>query len=92
MLHVIKRLLGVHTLYVILLLLLTKSAIFHSLQALVSLRIIDHVGSPAFSEQNELCFECLTSTRSPFLMTPRICSTCRKHLPVLSLFMTYLRI
>jgi hypothetical protein len=92
MLHAIKRVLGIHTLYVILLLLLTKSAIFHALQALVSLHIIDHVGSPAFSEHNELCFECQTSTRSPFLMTPRICSACRKHLPVLSSFMTYHRV
>ena len=89
MLLVIKPLIGIHTLYVILLLLLTKCAIFHALQALVYLHIIDHVGSPAFSEQNELCFECLTSTRSPFLITPWICSTCRKHLPVLSSFMTY---
>ena len=89
MLHVLKRVLGIHTLYVILLLLLTKGAIFHALQALVSLHIIDHVGSPAFSEQNELCFECLTSTHIPFLMTPRICSTYRKHLPILSSFMTY---
>ena len=70
---------------------LIKSAIFHAQQSLVSVHIIDHTGSPAFSDQNELCFECLTSTHSPFLMTPRICSTCRKQLPVLSSFMTYHR-